>query len=189
MVMVIRGQEPEDSDAVGRLLVQPGVVPGTLQVPYTPIASRRAAADMFSPDQHRLVAEIDGQVVGSIGLTVNPRPRRRHTADLGMAVDQDHQGRGIGTALLAAVIDLADQWLNVHRIELTVMATNLSAIRLYERFGFVVEGRLRDFSFTAGAYADALAMARLRARPEHQAVPAGPSGDPTVAPEGDQTGD
>lgn len=162
MEIVIRAQEPEDSDTVGRLMIQPGVVPGTLQIPYTPLASRREAANTFSPDLHRLVAELDERVVGAIGLAVNPRPRRRHTADLGMAVDQDHQGRGIGSALLTAVIDLADQWLGIHRIELTVMCGNDRAIQLYERHGFTIEGRLRDYSYTAGAYADAFTMARLR---------------------------
>ena len=160
--IVIRGQEPSDADAVGRILAQPGVVPGTLQIPYTPLASRQEYANAFSPDLHRLVAELDGQVVGSISLHVNPRPRRRHAADLGMAVDQTFQGRGIGSALLSAAIDLADQWLNIHRIELEVMCSNAHAIRLYERHGFVIEGTLRDFSFTAGAYADAYTMARLR---------------------------
>ncbi len=160
--IVIRGQEPGDADAVGRILAQPGVVPGTLQVPYTSLASRHESANSFSPDLHRLVAGLDGQVVGSLGLHVNPRPRRRHAADLGMAVDQTFQGRGVGLALLAAAIDLADQWLNIHRIELTVMCANAHAIRLYERHGFEIEGTLRDFSFTAGDYADAHTMARLR---------------------------
>ena len=163
--IVIRGQEPSDVDAVGRILAQPGVVPGTLQVPYTPLASRHEAASTFSPDVHRLVAEVERQVVGTIGLHVNPRPRRRHTADLGMAVDQSFQGQGIGSALLAASVELADQWLGLHRIELTVMCSNAHAIRLYERHGFVIEGRLRDFSFTEGAYADAFAMARIRPAP------------------------
>ena len=163
--IMIRGQEPEDSDAIGRLLIQPGVLPGTLQVPYTPLASRREPAGTFTPELHRLVAEVDGRVVGSIGLEVNRRPRRRHAAAIGMAVDQAMQGQGIGTALLAAVLDLADGWLNLHRIELEVMCDNGRAIRLYERHGFVIEGRLRDFSFTAGAYADAFTMARLRPAP------------------------
>jgi putative acetyltransferase len=163
--IVIRAQEPEDSDAVGRLLIQPGVVPGTLQVPFTPLASRREAAGTFSPELHRLVAEVDGRVVGSIGLEVNRRPRRRHAAALGMAVDQDVQSQGIGTALLVAVLGLADRWLNLHRIELEVMCANERAIRLYERHGFAIEGRLRDYSFTGGTYTDAFAMARLRPEP------------------------
>lgn len=163
--IVIRGQEPADADAVGRILTQPGVVPGTLQIPYTPLASRQDSANLFPANEHRLVAEVDGHVVGMIGLSVNLRPRRRHTADLGMAVDERFQGRGIGAALLAAAVELADQWLNVHRIELTVRCTNLYAIRLYERHGFEIEGRLRDYAFTAGAYDDAFTMARLRAAP------------------------
>lgn len=160
--IIIRGQEPGDAHAVGRILTQPGVVPGTLQIPYTPLASRQESARTFSANDHRLVAEADGDVVGTIGLLVNPRPRRRHTADLGMAVDEAYQGQGIGSALLAAAVDLADQWLNVHRIELTVKCSNAHAIRLYERHGFEIEGRLRDYAFTAGAYDDAFTMARLR---------------------------
>ena len=166
--IVIRGQEPTDSDAVGRILTQPGVVPGTLQVPYTPLGSRYESARMFSPNDHRLVAVLDGEVVGTIGLHVSPRPRRQHTADLGMAVDEAFQGRGIGSALLAAAVDLADQWLNIHRIELTVKCSNAHAIRLYERHGFEIEGRLRDYAFTAGSYDDAFTMARLRIRRRDQ---------------------
>ena len=158
--IVIRGQEPEDSAAIGRLLAQPGVFPTTLQVPYTPLASRRETA--ATPGLHRLVAELDGDLVGSIGIAVDQRARRRHVADLGMAVDERFQGRGIGTALMDAALDLADNWLNVHRIELTVMCTNAHAVRMYRRFGFEIEGTLRDFSFTDGAYADAFTMGRIR---------------------------
>lgn len=170
--VIVRAQEPEDADSVGRLLMQPGVLPTTLQVPYTPLWSRREQRP-WSPDDHRLVAELDGRVVGTIGLRVNPRPRRRHTADLGMAVDERVQGQGIGTAMLAAVVDLADGWLNLHRIELTVVRHNERAIRLYRRFGFEIEGTLRDFSFNDGRYADAYGMARLRPPRASGAEPSG----------------
>ena len=175
--IMIRAQEPADAEAVGRILTQPGVVPGTLQIPYTPLASRHEAAQVFSPELHRLVAEVDGRVVGLVGLEVNRRPRRRHAADLGMAVDQDSQGQGVGTALLTAVLDLADRWLNLHRIELEVMCDNGRATRLYQRHGFEIEGRLRDFSFTAGSYADAFTMARLRPATTGQPDSAVPTSD------------
>ena len=81
--LIIRAQEPEDAAAVGRLLLQPGVFPTTLQVPYTPLAARRDSGPP-SPDDHRLVAELGGRVVGSLTLRVHPRARRRHAADLGI---------------------------------------------------------------------------------------------------------
>jgi L-phenylalanine/L-methionine N-acetyltransferase len=158
--IVIRGQEPEDSDAIGRLLIQPGVFPTTLQLPYTPLASRREAAPV--PGLYRLVADLDGTVVGSVSLLVNQRARRHHAADLGIAVDERYHGRGVGTALLEAVLALADDWLNLHRVELTVATANAHAVRLYRRYGFEIEGTLRDYAFTDGAYADVFAMGRIR---------------------------
>ena len=79
-----------------------------------------------------------------------------------MAVHDAWQGRGIGTALLRAAIDLADRWLNLRRLELTVDTDNSTAVRLYEKFGFEIEGVLRKYSFRDGALVDAYAMARVR---------------------------
>ena len=73
-----------------------------------------------------------------------------------------YAGRGAGTALLAAVIELADNWLNLRRLELSVYADNARAIGLYERVGFEREGLNRAYSWRNGAYVDSLAMARLR---------------------------
>jgi putative acetyltransferase len=78
-----------------------------------------------------------------------------------MGVADDLTGRGIGTALLRALLDAADNWLDIRRIELTVFADNERAIRLYERHGFQREGLMRAYGFRDGCYADALAMARL----------------------------
>ena len=64
-----------------------------------------------------------------------------------------------------AITRQADDWLGVLRIELTVFADNTRAIRLYERFGFEHEGRLRGYALRDGRYVDALTMARLHPRP------------------------
>ena len=65
-------------------------------------------------------------------------------------------------ALLRAALDLADNWLNLSRIELTVYVDNDRAIRLYERTGFQVEGRHARYAFRDGVMVDTLAMARLQ---------------------------
>jgi putative acetyltransferase len=68
----------------------------------------------------------------------------------------------VGSALMAAMIELADGWLGLRRLELEVWADNPAAIHLYEKFGFVVEGTGRQFGRRAGALVDAHFMARLR---------------------------
>ena len=64
---------------------------------------------------------------------------------------------------MQAAVDLADNWLNLSRLELEVYTDNEPAIRLYRKFGFAVEGTLVRFAFRDGRYVDAFAMARLRA--------------------------
>src|SRR5215217_5695897 len=91
------------------------------------------------------------------------RPRRRHAGVIGMGVHDEWHGKGIGTALMQACVDLADKWLNLTRLELEVYTDNEPAIRLYERFGFEREGLLRQHAYRDGRYVDAYAMARLRA--------------------------
>jgi putative acetyltransferase len=80
-------------------------------------------------------------------------------------VRDDWQGRGVGTKLMEALIDLADNWLGALRVELTVYTENERALKLYRRFGFEIEGTYRGYSLRAGAYTDTYAMARLHPRP------------------------
>lgn len=159
----VRTMRRSDFDQVFELYTCRGVLRGTLQVPWAPEDLRRAWFEkaLASATDHSLVAVLDGVVVGSIGLHVTTAARRRHTAGIGMAVHDDVQGIGIGSALLAAVVHLADEWLALRRLELTVYPDNEPAVRLYERHGFEREGVLRDYAFRDGQYIDALSMARL----------------------------
>ena len=108
-----------------------------------------------------LVACVE-EVVGYLGLETFSRPRRRHVGAIGMAVGDDWQGKGIGSALMEAALDLADNWLNLIRLELTVHAENAAGIALYEKFGFAIEGTHRHFAFRDGEYVDAYSMARIK---------------------------
>jgi len=89
--------------------------------------------------------------------------RRAHVGEIELlAVHDAWAGRRIGTALLAAMIDLADNWLNLRRLTLSVLADNVTALKLYQSFGFVTEGVKRADVFRAGRFADAAVMARMR---------------------------
>ncbi len=82
-----------------------------------------------------------------------------------MGVRDDWQGQGVGSALMQAALDLADNWLNLTRVELTVYTDNAAAIALYTKFGFEIEGTHRAFALRDGVFVDAHAMARLHPAP------------------------
>ena len=64
--------------------------------------------------------------------------------------------------MLAALIEAADRWFNLRRLELTVYVDNEPAIALYKKFGFVIEGTRRADAFRDGAFVDSYMMARLK---------------------------
>ncbi len=114
------------------------------------------------PNRHAFVTEVDGRVVGEVVLWQHENPRLAHSGGLGLAVHPDFWGRGIGTALMTAILDLADSWLNLQRVELEVHTDNAAAIHLYEKMGFEREGTKRRHMFGGGRWLDSHLMARLR---------------------------
>ena len=156
----IRAARADDYQDIYKVLACPGVVRDTLQLPYVSLDRRRKSLEDLGPDDYYLVAEVDGRVVGTLSLR-RRKDRLAHVAGLGMAVHDDYQNQGIGAALVAAAIDLADNWLNLKRVELDVYTDNARAIHLYEKFGFVTEGTRRDLAFREGEYVDAYSMARV----------------------------
>jgi L-amino acid N-acyltransferase YncA len=86
-------------------------------------------------------------VVASAGATivgwcdVGPRDREgfRHTAELGMGLRADARGHGLGPRMLERAIELSRK-CGIEKLELRCYASNVTALRLYEKSGFVVEG-------------------------------------------------
>ncbi len=159
----IRRAEPDDYLAVYEMFNTPGVITGTMQLPYPSRELWRHRLAEPPEGLFNLVAVNNDRVVGMVGVETFPnRPRRRHVGRIGITVHDEWQGKGVGTALMAAAVDLADNWLNLTRLELEVYADNAAAIHLYERFGFTYEGTLRQHAFRDGRYVDSNVMGRLR---------------------------
>jgi putative acetyltransferase len=161
--LLIRRAEPDDSSAISEIFSHPKVFAGTLQLPYPSREVWRQRLTEPVEGTYNLVAVVGDRVVGMFDVYTFPnRPRRRHAGVIGMCVHYEWQGKGVGTALMRAGVELADKWLNLTRLELEVYADNEPAISLYERFGFEREGTLRQHAFRDGRYVDSYLMARLR---------------------------
>ena len=163
MDITVRHAEPSDAEALHRLFRARSVMVGTLQLPFPRLGLWQERLQNPPEGLYQLVACTDDEVVGELTLHTSPtRPRISHVGSVGIAVRDDWQGKGIGTELMRAALDLADNWLNLSRIELTVYTDNAAGIALYEKFGFEREGTHRRYAFRDGGYVDAYSMARLK---------------------------
>lgn len=117
---------------------------------------RRAA----EPTSATFVAEVDGRFAGVLVLQGFPPRALAHVTTLGMAVEPDLRGQGVGRALLSAALAWAYK-AGLRRVELYTHATNLAAQALYRSAGFAVEGRRRGMVRVGNAYEDDLVMGLL----------------------------
>jgi ribosomal protein S18 acetylase RimI-like enzyme len=130
------------------------VTPGPDRPPDTPFfGAGEIPADV-------LVAEEDGAIVGYVALGPPTRlESNRHVMGVrGLAVAPAHQGRGVGRTLLEAAAAEA-RARGARRLRLRVLSANTGARSLYESFGFVVEGVLREEFLLDGRYVDDVLMA------------------------------
>ncbi len=168
MTVTVRRAVPTDARALVAHLKELAAEPG-INIPLAPdevtlsIDDERDMIEDFadSPRAIMLVAVGDGDVVGELSLkAISPRRAVQHVATLGMSVRASWRGKGVGAALLTDAIAWADG-AGILRIELYVYARNTPAIRLYEKFGFVHEGRRRNFIREGDTFLDDLVMARV----------------------------
>ena len=163
MTITIRAAEPADYEAFRETVSQPNAIRGTMQLPFPSAHMWKKRLEEIKEGHHLLVAEIDGKVIGNLGLhPAATAARRRHAAAIGIMVHDAYHGQGVGSALLTAALNLADNWLQYSRVELTVFSDNEAAIALYQKFGFEIEGTFKQYAFRDGVLADVYAMARLK---------------------------
>ena len=79
-----------------------------------------------------------------------------------MIGDTQNQGRGLGTFAVRSMLDHAFNNMNLQRVELTVLEDNVRAKHLYEKCGFVYEGRKRMAKYKNGKFVDMLMYSILR---------------------------
>jgi len=101
----------------------------------------------------------DDELLGAVGLERDARVKVRHIGHIvSMMVRESVRGRGIGRALLDALIEAAREPAGLEMLTLTVTEVNASAVRLYERSGFARFGTLRKAIKVGDRYHDKVHM-------------------------------
>lgn len=119
-----------------------------------PVDVAAIAARFVRDADHALVAVGREGIVGLLNLHVS----RHGFADIGMLVDRQWRGRGVGSALMDAAVARATE-LGLHKLSLDVFPHNAAAIALYRRCGFVEEGRrIRQYRRSSGELWDSVMM-------------------------------
>lgn len=166
--MRVRTARPKDARALARLLDAVAAEPGSglLLKPGEMTArdwKHRLADSLADPSSLILVAELDGVVVGNLGLRRDPHPSSGHVQWVGMSVAGEWRGIGVGGALLETAAAWAAE-AGAERLVLGVFPENERAVVFYERHGFTREGLRRDQYRRGDEYHDEMLMARFLPR-------------------------
>lgn len=121
----------------------------------------RRMQDILARGFPYLVAEIDGQVAGyAYANTYRSRIAYQWTVENSVYVDARSQGRGVGSALLQALIDACTARGYRQMVAVIGEPTNTASIRLHERFGFQLVGVFRGLGRKHGRWLDTVQMQR-----------------------------
>ncbi|WP_027797805.1 GNAT family N-acetyltransferase [Paraburkholderia acidipaludis] len=159
--LVVRALRPGDAEAFHTLQSGPSVLRGHAHAPYGSLEATREWLEKLVPPAVLIGAWVGETLVGSVGLSPQ-KTRRSHVGQIGISVHDDWRRRGIGAHLMTQVLDLADNWLGLRRLELHVFTDNAAAIALYRQCGFEIEACLRGSVLREGVLIDSFLMGRLR---------------------------
>lgn len=167
MEILIRATEIKDAREIHEIRIMDGVRDNILATTGESIAKVEEYLNSSLASGLQFVAVFDDKVVGQIGMFISSNPRCSHIGDIGMMIHSDYHGKGIGSKLLEKILELADDYYMLKRVELTVFTSNEAAINLYKKHDFTIEGTKKYGAVRNGRYADLYYMARYRHLPKH----------------------
>lgn len=162
---VIRGWQPHDVASLARHANDRVVwrnLKDMFPYPYTLVDAERwiLQAMVANPMVHFAIA-IDGEAVGGIGLDLKTDVFRR-CAEIGYWLGRAYWGRGIMTEAVSALTEFAFGHFDLCRIEAGVFEWNPASMRVLEKAGYTLEGRLRNRVTKDGQTIDQLLYAMVR---------------------------
>ncbi|HEU0114431.1 MAG TPA: arsinothricin resistance N-acetyltransferase ArsN1 family A [Thermomicrobiales bacterium] len=161
----IREATFDDASAIARIYNQ-GIEDrvATLETQLRSAAERTEWLAARQP-RHPVLVAVDGEgaALGWASLnSFNPRPAYDHVADFSVYVARECRGRGIGDALLGALVERA-RVLGYHKMVLAAFPSNAPGMRLYERHGFATVGVYHEQGMLDGRWVDVIVMEKVLA--------------------------
>ena len=115
-----------------------------------------------SDNQITLLAFLNDKIAGIVNITADQRKRVRHIGDLFIVIGKRYWNNGLGSLLLEEAIEWAQASGILRRLQLTVQTRNQAAVHLYQKYGFVIEGRQeRGAYIEEGKFIDVYLMGKL----------------------------
>ena len=108
-----------------------------------------------------IAAEVNSEIVGFLSADRGFANRIKHSAYIVVGILKEYRGQGIGTSLFSKLMEWAEM-NEITRLELTVMTNNETAINLYKKFGFEIEGVKKNSMKVDGKYVDEYYMAKVK---------------------------
>ncbi len=164
----LRALEREDVKRFYDWVNDPEVADWTnLYLPMSNADEERWFEDQLQRDKHEkpLAIEIlDGETWKLVGsCSVFSIDWVNSAGELGIMIgDKSFWNKGYGTQVMLLLVGHCFETLNLNRAFLRVYSRNSRAVRIYQKAGFVEEGRLRQAAFRRGVYDDVVMMSVLR---------------------------
>jgi ribosomal protein S18 acetylase RimI-like enzyme len=160
-VISIRPSTIADADAVWKIL-EPTIRAGETYTLPRDFTREQALDYWYAPHHETFVAEEDGEILGSYYLRANQQGGGSHVANCGYMTAGWASGRGVASAMCAHSLDRArERGFRAMQFNI-VISTNEVAVRLWQKFGFEIVGRLPEaFHHPKQGYVDAFVMYRL----------------------------
>src|SRR2546427_4308592 len=162
MTLNVRPASLDDADAI-TVIYNQGIVDrvATLESTLRTPAERREWLAQRGLRHPVIVGDANGEVVGWASLNqFNPRDAYAHVVDFSIYVERGWRGKGVGTALLARLIDLA-RTLGYHKMVLAALPHNEAGLALYSRAGFTRVGIYHEQGKLDGRWVDVLLMEKI----------------------------
>ena len=105
------------------------------------------------------IAHSENEIIGMLDASIPSKKEFNHTCEFGMSVHVNHRRKGIGRQLIEKLIIWAKK-VELEIIELNVFSNNKAGIKLYEKLGFKIDGKKRNYIKRNGNYLDLLHMAK-----------------------------
>jgi L-phenylalanine/L-methionine N-acetyltransferase len=159
----VRLYEDDDLEAVFQIFDQPQCRHFLGREPFATSVEVKAWFDALPPRTIKLIATSADVPIG-IGILVPEAGSRAHVGGICLFVHDRFQRKGFGGALLWSLIASAEWFCLLRRLELIVVCDNLNALKLYQKFGFRLEGRHVGALRYGGRFHDTYTLARLASR-------------------------